>query len=266
VIDRPGDLHDLYLNLRDQVEELAARRGGLTRVLEIRRGRRPRADDGYFEHMTWCVFKSGISAAVVNHKWGDFRSAFAGFSAVAVARFDGRDVSRLVRDRRIIRYRAKIEATIHNAREMLAVRQEHGSFRRFLRRYGPDDQGRLYADLRRRFEHLGPYTVRAFLRRVGEDVFYAHPDTLRVLYRLGLTPTPRAPDADVGLAHARLAAAAGADVRIDELNRLLTRFGSGYEIDEAICADIPKCHRCVLSHWCWYYAETRGVRRESGPG
>lgn len=253
-----ADLHDLYLNLRDQIEELARGPRGLIRVLSIRRGRRPRGDDGYFEHMTWCVFKAGISAAVVDHKWRHFRQAFARFSIPAVAAFGARDVARLAKDARIIRYRAKIEAAVHNAREMLVVRGEAGSFRRYLNRYGPLDQGQLYAELRRRFEHLGPYTVRAFLRRTGEDVFFSHPDTLRVVYRLGLITSPRASDADVGRAHARLAAATPGG-RLDETNRLLTRLGSGYELDDAICAERPKCHRCAISHWCWYYRETTPV-------
>lgn len=157
--------------------------------------------------MTWTVFKAGISGAVVNHKWAEFRRAFKGFSVPAVAVFTGRDVRRLMRNPGIIRYRAKIEATIDNAREMLEIRAASGSFRRYLRGYGPEDQGRLYADLRRRFRHLGPYGVRAFLRRAGENVFFAHPDTLRVLYRLGLIPSPRAPDDDVGRAHAAIVAA-----------------------------------------------------------
>ncbi|MDR7418313.1 MAG: DNA-3-methyladenine glycosylase I [Armatimonadota bacterium] len=253
---RDADLHDLMLNLRDQVEDLAGGPRRLTGLLDMRRGRRPRGDDGYFEQMTWCVFKAGISAAVVNRKWSHFRKAFAGFSIPTVAAFTGRDVTRLTKDPGIIRYRGKIEATVANAREMLAVRGEFGSFRRFLTRYGPAEQGQLYVDLRRRFSHLGPYTVRAFLRRVGEDVFYSHADTLRVLYRLGLIKSPRAPDPEVGQAHARLAAATPGS-RVDEINRLVTRFGSGYELDDAICADVPKCHRCAISHWCWYYREVR---------
>jgi DNA-3-methyladenine glycosylase I len=257
-----GQLHDLYLNLRDQVEELARGPRGLKRVLEIRRGRRPKNDDGYFEQLTWCVFKSGISAAVVNHKWSNFKRAFAGFSIPHVAAFGGRDVNRLVKDAGIIRYRAKIEATTHNAREMLAVQKAHGSFRRFLGQYGIAEQGRLYADLRRRFEHLGPYTVRAFLRRTGGDVFFAHADTLRVLYRLGLTDSPRASDDEVGRAHARLAAATPG-TRLDVVNRMVTRFGSGYELDDAICGETPKCHRCAISHWCWYYREVRAKREQS---
>jgi hypothetical protein len=140
---------------------------------------------------------------------------------------------------------------------MLAIREEFGSFRRYLRRFDAAEQGTLYTDLRRRFRHLGPYGVRSFLRRVGEDVFYSHPDTLRVLYRLGLIPSPRAPDEEVGRAHAAIAAA-NPGARVDEINRLLTRLGSGYELAEAICDAIPKCHRCALAHWCWYAREVRG--------
>ncbi len=250
-----GELEDFYLNLRDQIEELAGR-GGLRRILEIRRGRRPRGDDGYFEQMTWTVFKAGISSAVVNYKWSNFRRAFARFSVPEVTRFLGRDVRRLMRDPGIIRYRAKIEATIHNAREMLEIRKASGSFRRYLRGYGLEDQGRLYTDLRRRFKHLGPYGVRAFLRRVGEDVFFSHPDTLRVLYRIGLIGSLRAADDEVGRAHARIVAA-NPGSRIDEVNRLLTRHASGYELDEAVCDDVPRCHRCRLSHWCWYFREVK---------
>ncbi|MGH2405463.1 MAG: DNA-3-methyladenine glycosylase I [bacterium] len=175
------ELGDLYLNLQHEIGELARRHGGLRSVLNIPRGRRPRTNEGSFEHLTWTGFKNGISSAVVNRKWRNFRRAFAGFSTRKVAAFGARDVTRLVKDRGIIRYRAKIEATIHNARQMLPVADEFASFRGYLRDFPLREQGRLYADLRRRFRHLGPYGVRTFLRRVGEDVFFAHPDTLRVL-------------------------------------------------------------------------------------
>ncbi len=257
------ELGDLYVNLRDQIDELAGTHGGLRGVLRIPRGRRPRSDAAYFEHLTWTVFKSGLTSTVVNRKWRRFRRAFAGFSPEKVAAFGARDVNRLVKDRGIIRYRAKIEATVHNAREMLALRDAFGSFRRYLRRFSVGDQGRLYQDLRRRFRHLGPYTVRSFLRRVGEDVFFAHPDTRRVLYRLGLIDSPRASDDEVGRAHA-LIVDANPRGRLDEVNRLLTRLGSGYGLDEAICSDIPKCHRCSLSHWCWYYNEIRMTNAPTG--
>ncbi len=250
-----GDLQDLYLNLRDQIDELAGR-AGLRHVLDIRRGRRPRGDDAYFAHMTWTVFKAGINGAVVDHKWANFRRAFAGFSVPAVAAFGRRDVRRLVNDKGIIRYRAKIEATIHNARAMLEVRRESGSFGRYLRGFGLDEQGRLYTDLRQRFTHVGPYGARTFLRRVGHDVFFSYPDTLRVLYRLGMISSRRATDDEVGQAHARIVAA-NPGSRVDEVNRLLTRHGSGYELREAICDDVPLCQRCRLSHWCWYYHEVR---------
>lgn len=251
-----SDLQDLYLNLREQIGGLARRHGGLRKVLDIPRGESPRTDHGYFEQLTWTVFKSGLTSAVVNRKWPNFRRAFAQFSFEAVSRFTGRDVARLMKDAGIIRYRAKIEATIDNAREMKAMREEFGSFRAYLRRYAAEQQGLLYDDLRRRFRHLGPYGVRTFLRRVGEDVFFVYPPTVRVLYRLGLIDRTRASEEDIGRAHAVIAQA-NAGVRLDEVNRLISRHGSGHELDEAICDEIPRCHRCLLSHWCWYYNEVR---------
>jgi 3-methyladenine DNA glycosylase Tag len=254
----PDELQDLYVNLRDQIGDLAGP-GGLRRVLDIRRGRPPRGDDAYFAHMTWTVFKAGINGAVVDHKWANFRRAFAEFSVPVVAAFRRPDVRRLVNDKGIIRYRAKIEATIANARAMTDLQRQFRSFRRYLNGFEPHEQGALYVDLRRRFTHLGPYGARTFLRRVGHDVFFCYTDTLRVLYRLGLVGSPRATDEEVGRAHARIVAA-NPSSRLDEVNRLLTRHGSGYDLREATCGDIPQCHRCRLSHWCWYYHEVRLTR------
>lgn len=96
---------------------------------------------------------------------------------------------------------------------------------------------------------------------MGHDVFFAHPDTLRVLYRLGLIASPRATDEEVGRAHARLVAA-NPGSRLDEVNRLLTRHGSGYDLRETICGDAPRCDWCRLLHWCWY---SRHVRLSGTP-
>ncbi|MDR7519346.1 MAG: hypothetical protein QN131_00435 [Armatimonadota bacterium] len=76
--------------------------------------------------------------------------------------------------------------------------------------------------------------------------------------RSGLIGSPRAPDGEVGRAHAQLVAA-NPGSRLDQVNRLLTRLGSGHELDEAIGAVAPGCHRCALTVWCWY---DREIRRE----
>jgi DNA-3-methyladenine glycosylase I len=68
------------------------------------------------------AFQSGLSWRTILAKREAFRAAFAGFDPDAVARFDDADVARLLDDAAIVRNRAKIEATLANARATVALR------------------------------------------------------------------------------------------------------------------------------------------------
>jgi len=69
-----------------------------------------------FERMTLEAFQSGLSWLIILRKRENFRSAFDGFDIETVAQYTERDVDRLLSDQGIVRNRAKIEATISNAR------------------------------------------------------------------------------------------------------------------------------------------------------
>jgi len=69
-----------------------------------------------FERMTLEAFQSGLSWLIILRKRENFRRAFDGFDIEAVAGYSDRDVDRLLSDEGIVRNRAKIEATIANAR------------------------------------------------------------------------------------------------------------------------------------------------------
>ena len=69
-----------------------------------------------FERMSLEAFQSGLSWLIILRKRENFRRAFAGFDIEKVARFTDADVQRLLADEGIVRNRAKIEATIANAR------------------------------------------------------------------------------------------------------------------------------------------------------
>src|SRR5262245_9594079 len=78
---------------------------------------RPVSDDRrLFEKVCLEGFQSGLSWITILRKRDNFREAFAGFDPAAVARFSGRDVTRLLKNAGIIRHRGKIESTINNAR------------------------------------------------------------------------------------------------------------------------------------------------------
>ncbi len=72
-----------------------------------------------FERLCLEGFQSGLSWLVILRKRPAFRAAFSGFDPAAVATFDDSDVQRLLGDAGIVRNRAKIEATINNARCVL---------------------------------------------------------------------------------------------------------------------------------------------------
>ncbi|MFF0968262.1 DNA-3-methyladenine glycosylase I [Streptomyces sp. NPDC003703] len=83
-------------------------------------GRPVHGDDALFERLSLEAFQSGLSWITILRRRPGFRAAFAGFRISAVAEFTDADRERLLADAGIIRNRAKIDATLANARELAA--------------------------------------------------------------------------------------------------------------------------------------------------
>jgi DNA-3-methyladenine glycosylase I len=86
-------------------------------------GRPVRDTVGMFERLSLEAFQSGLSWLTILRKREGFRRAFAGFDPAVVAEFGPPDADRLMADASIVRNRRKIEATIANARAVLALDQ-----------------------------------------------------------------------------------------------------------------------------------------------
>ncbi|MBX3608866.1 MAG: DNA-3-methyladenine glycosylase I [Hydrogenophaga sp.] len=143
----------------------------------------PVADDvRLFEKLSLEAFQSGLSWRTILAKRENFRAAFAGFEFDRVARFDDRDVQRLLADEGIVRHRGKIEAVIHNARCAQDMVAQEGSLAAYFWRHEPraDELGTpqtastsptsiaLSKDLKKRgWKFVGPTTVFAFLQAMG---------------------------------------------------------------------------------------------------
>jgi len=76
-----------------------------------------------FEMLTLEGAQAGLSWLTILRKREGYRRAFAGFDPEQIARFDDMDLSRLLADPGIVRNRLKIEATVTNARALLALRE-----------------------------------------------------------------------------------------------------------------------------------------------
>lgn len=145
-------------------------------------GRPVRDDDGLFERISLEAFQSGLSWITILRKREGFRAAFADFSIEKVAAFGEPDIDRLLADPGIVRNRAKIEATIANARaaadlpEGLAVlvwsfappaRPQRLAAGTAIPAQTPESVA-MAKELRRRgFRFVGPTTAYAMMQAVG---------------------------------------------------------------------------------------------------
>ena len=144
-------------------------------------GTRTSDEPAMFEALTLGVFEVGLSWSIVFGKREAFRKAFRGFDVAEVAAMSERDVDRLVQDASIIRNRAKIQATIDNARAMMSASPSLVALAKsyeIIRTRAP----RTVADLPRStpqaeafakqlksqgYRFVGPTSVYAFMQNVG---------------------------------------------------------------------------------------------------
>ena len=85
-----------------------------------------------FEFLILEGAQAGLSWTTILKKRQNYRKAFDGFSPEKIARYNKRDVQRLLRNDGIVRNRLKIAAAIENAKSFLAVKNEFGSFDAYL--------------------------------------------------------------------------------------------------------------------------------------
>ena len=144
-------------------------------------GRPLRGRVALFERMTLEAFQSGLSWSIILGKRENFRRAFAHFDIETIAGYTERDVDRLMADTGIVRNRAKIEATIANARTAAALEVDLSDL---LWSFAPPPRPRPAAigdvpaqtpeshamarELKRRgFRFVGPTTAYALMQATG---------------------------------------------------------------------------------------------------
>ena len=89
-------------------------------------------DQRLFEHLVLDGAQAGLSWRTILHKREGYRKAMADFDPVRVARFTPSKIERLMANPGIVRNRLKIESAVRNARALLAVQREFGTFDAYL--------------------------------------------------------------------------------------------------------------------------------------
>jgi 8-hydroxy-5-deazaflavin:NADPH oxidoreductase len=171
----PGSALWTFPLTRDEAAALAARvKSGDTAAadpliapFEKFRDQAPEDPAFFLEHLSRAVFEAGIWRAV-DAKWDGIREAFHSFDPAQVAAMTPDQIAAAENDPRVIRNKAKIQATVQNAREVIAVLDSYGSIRAYLASF-PDAHA-ASADMRRRFKFLGDTGVWRLLISAARDI------------------------------------------------------------------------------------------------
>ncbi len=146
-------------------------------------GVHPPDDRGLFEMLVLSSFQAGLSWLLVLQKRDRLRQVFHNFEPAQVARFDQTDIDRLLADPGIIRNRGKIQAAVSNARAVLQVQAEFGSFDAYLwqftggrvlraadgpwRPFSPESEAMARDMKRRGFKFVGKTICYAYMQSIG---------------------------------------------------------------------------------------------------
>jgi len=124
-------------------------------------------DDELFGRLILEINQAGLSWETILKKEAGFRKAYDDFNVKKVAAYDEQERERLLNDAGIIRNRLKINAAIENARTIIYLQQEHGSFKNWLEVNHPKTKQEWVKLFKKTFKFTGGEIVGEFLMSIG---------------------------------------------------------------------------------------------------
>lgn len=124
-------------------------------------------DNELFGRLVLEIFQAGLNWEIILKKEKAFRKAFSSFDIGKVAAFTEKDRDILLKDSAIIRNRLKINAAIENARVILSLQKEYGSFEEWLECHNPLSLAEWVKLFRKTFKFTGGEIVNEFLVSIG---------------------------------------------------------------------------------------------------
>ena len=143
-------------------------------------------DKKLFELLVLEGFQAGLTWELILKRREAFRQAFADFNPVTITKFSTAEAENILKNPDVIRNRAKIQATINNAKRFIQIQNEFGSFDRFIWQFvngkpkdhafksmsemppQTDESRAMSKELTKRgFKFVGPTICYAFMQAVG---------------------------------------------------------------------------------------------------
>jgi DNA-3-methyladenine glycosylase I len=124
-------------------------------------------DNELFGRLIMEINQAGLSWETILKKEVTFRKAYHNFNLKKVAAYTDKDRKRLMADAGIIRNRLKIEAAIENAKTILKLQKEFGSFEKWLESHHPKTKDEWVKLFKKTFRFTGGEIVNEFLMSIG---------------------------------------------------------------------------------------------------
>ncbi len=124
-------------------------------------------DNELFCRLVLEINQAGLSWETILKKEATFRKAYHNFDAKKVAAYADADVARLLADAGIIRNRLKVNAAIENAKTILTLQKEYGSFAKWLEHHHPKTKDEWVKLFKKTFRFTGGEIVNEFLMSIG---------------------------------------------------------------------------------------------------
>ena len=124
-------------------------------------------DNELFCRLVLEINQAGLSWETILKKEAAFRKAYHNFNIKKIASYTEKDRERLLGDAGIIRNRLKINAAIENAKTVLALRKEYGSFEKWLQHHHPKSKDEWVKLFKKTFLFTGGEIVNEFLVSIG---------------------------------------------------------------------------------------------------
>ena len=124
-------------------------------------------DDELFGRLVLEINQAGLSWSTILNKQEHFTKAYKNFNIKKVAAFNETDFDRLMNDAGIIRNRLKINAAIENAKTLLSIQKEFGSFKKWIDHYHPKTKEEWVKIFKATFRFTGGEIVNEFLMSTG---------------------------------------------------------------------------------------------------
>jgi DNA-3-methyladenine glycosylase I len=124
-------------------------------------------DNELFGRLILEINQAGLSWETILKKEAGFRKAYSRFQVKKIAAYTDTDRKRLLNDAGIIRNRLKIDAAIENAKAIVQLQQEYGSFEKWLESHHPKTKAEWVKLFRQTFRFTGGEIVNEFLMSTG---------------------------------------------------------------------------------------------------